>query len=89
MQHTTITKHVATYHQTVIATRDTNTSTTVKLCHGGWVTATTARRLNQVLVTWKLPGSVYRRGGRMYYSRCVDVPPVEIQSHPTTIETAG
>lgn len=40
----------------------------VTLNNGGFCTATTAKRINESLAEFKVPGKVSRAGGIMYYS---------------------
>ena len=41
----------------------------VRLCHGGWVTTTTATRMTQVFREWGMPLRVSRHNGAMTWER--------------------
>ena len=41
----------------------------VRLCHGGWITTTTALRMTQTFCEWGLPLRVSRRKGVMTWER--------------------
>ena len=52
-------------HKTVIAKHWPDGR--LRLCHGGWVTATTQTRMTQVFNEWGLPIRVSRRRGVMHW----------------------
>lgn len=81
---TAVSDDAVIYHRTTVARRVGLFG--VELAHGGRITATTARRMNQALATWGIPGNVYREGGSMWYSRHVPgYVPVEIDHDPAII----